>query len=161
MANHRINSVEELPARHRESAREQLARSKFARPATAAAKLPANVADIRRRDYKREYLDSLERAGLPAPELEQLFDPVRKWRFDFCWRNSNGLIVLAVEYEGISADIKKSGHQTRDGMFKNIEKYNAAALARICVIRITYNDVKSGKALEWTETALRDLLEIE
>lgn len=161
--NLRFNSVEDLPDAVLERNRERLIALKFARPeAPVLAKDKPNVTrlpDRAKRDYKQEFLLGLKAVGLPEPEREVRFHPERKWRLDYCFRDRNKRIVLAVEYEGQQFDANKSAHQSHTAFSSNVEKYNSAALAGICLLRITWRDVKSGKAIEWTTTAYRNLFD--
>lgn len=78
---------------------------------------------------KGEYkLSSLEAkflaciAGLPQPEREHRFHPVRKWRLDFVWLDRK----LAVEVHGgafTNGAHNRGGHQASD-----LEKLNEAQL---------------------------------
>lgn len=63
----------------------------------------------------------MARCGLPAPETEYLFHPVRRWRFDFAWPDA--LVYLEVE-GGIYTE---GAHGSISGALRDIEKYNAAA----------------------------------
>ena len=64
-------------------------------------------------------------------QREFLFDPERKWRFDW----AVPLKKLAWEYEGLMSE--KSGHTTVTGFTGNTEKYNEAAAQGWRVIRYT------------------------
>jgi very-short-patch-repair endonuclease len=80
-------------------------------------------------------------AGLPAPEREHRFHPTRRWRFDFAWPDR----LVAVEVEG---GIWRGGRHTRGtGYCRDVEKYNAAALAGWTVLRVTPEMVRSGEAV--------------
>ncbi len=58
--------------------------------------------------------------GLPEPEHDVRFHPVRAWRFDFVWRDAG----VAVEVEGA---VFQRGRHTRGAGFEgDCEKYNAA-----------------------------------
>lgn len=62
-------------------------------------------------------------AGLPIPQREFRFDPVRKWRIDFAYPDKK----LAIEIEG---GIFTHGRHARVGGFlSDIEKYNALVKA--------------------------------
>jgi very-short-patch-repair endonuclease len=81
-------------------------------------------------------------SGLPQPEAEYVFHPLRKWRFDRAWPDRK----LAVECEGA---VFTGGRHTRGGGFtKDCEKYNAAAILGWRVLRFTSAMVKSGSAME-------------
>lgn len=69
--------------------------------------------------------------GLPL-FTEQMFHVKRKWRLDFI---IPGTPAIALEYEGLMSE--QSGHTTIRGFTDNTEKYNAAGLAGILVLRYT------------------------
>lgn len=70
--------------------------------------------------------------GIPAPEVEYVFAPPRKWRFDFFWGHRAG---VALEVEG---GIWTGGaHGRGSGIKRDIEKYNEAACQGIRVLRVT------------------------
>jgi very-short-patch-repair endonuclease len=88
--------------------------------------------------------------GLPQPEREYRFDPVRRWRFDFCWPAAK----LAVEVDG---GIWFGRHTRGRGFAADHEKMNAAVLAGWRVLRFTPEMVQDGTALE----ALKALLTVK
>ena len=78
--------------------------------------------------------------GLGAPPWREqyVFHDSRKWRFDFAWPERK----IAFEMEGAIwmkgfGGRTGGGHSHPMGIEKDIEKYNAAAIAGWCVIRIT------------------------
>lgn len=75
------------------------------------------------------------------PLREYKFHPDRKWRFDFYFP----IAKLAVEIEGGMAMYGR--HQRPGGFEKDAEKYNAAALMRITVLRYTTRMVTNGTAI--------------
>lgn len=82
-------------------------------------------------------------AGLDLPEMEYLFAPPRKWRFDFCWPNQ-GKVALEVEggaYHG-------PGHRSVNVFLSNMEKYNAATILGWRVLRCTVKEFENGTGLE-------------
>ena len=84
----------------------------------------------------------------PEPQREYRFAPPRRWRLDFVWPARK----LAVEVEG---GTYTGGRHTRGlGFQKDVEKYNAAALAGWRVLRVTARDIKRGVALNLIERAL-------
>jgi very-short-patch-repair endonuclease len=86
---------------------------------------------------------------LPAPEREWRFHPTRMWRLDFCWPGRK----LAVEVEG---GVWSGGRHTRGaGFIKDAEKYNAAAMAGICVLRFTTDQVRDGTAIATLKEAFQ------
>lgn len=80
-------------------------------------------------------------AGLPEPEREQRFHPVRKWRADFMWRRQQ----LIVEVEGGTWQVGR--HQRPEGFERDCRKYNEAALRNWKVLRFTRAMIESGEAL--------------
>lgn len=73
-------------------------------------------------------------------ERQARFDPVRKWRFDFFCRSHN----LAVEVEG--GTFIAGRHSRGAGMREDMEKYNAAALLGIKVLRFDALMVEPAKS---------------
>lgn len=73
----------------------------------------------------------LRAAGLPAPEAEHRFHPVRRWRFDFAWPEHR----VALEVEG--AVWARGRHVRPAGFLGDMEKYNTAAAAGWLVLRCT------------------------
>lgn len=69
--------------------------------------------------------------GLPEPEPEHRFAAPRKWRFDFAWPQHR----IALEVEG--GVFIQGRHSRGAGMVKDMEKYNAAAVAGWRVLRVT------------------------
>lgn len=77
------------------------------------------------------------------PEREVELFPGRKWRFDFWFRDRG----IAVEIEG-GTSFGKSRHSRGEGFEADARKYNAAAMAGICVLRFTTGMVMSGEAID-------------
>ena len=77
------------------------------------------------------------------PEREVQLFPGRQWRFDFWFRDRG----IAVEIEG-GTSFGKSRHSRGDGFEQDARKYNAAAIAGICVLRFTTKMVESGEAID-------------
>lgn len=99
-------------------------------------------------DPERALETRIIQAGLPRPEQEWRFHPVRKWRFDFAYP----ALMVAVEIEG---GTWSGGRHTRgDGYEKDCEKYNTAALMGWKVIRLTTGMIADGRAIEWIGKAL-------
>lgn len=85
--------------------------------------------------------------GVPEPEREHMFHPVRRWRFDFSWP----ALRLAVEIEG--GTWAQGRHTSGAGFEADCLKYNEAALLGWCVLRFTGGMVKSGEAAAYTVKA--------
>ena len=88
-------------------------------------------------------------AGLPEPEREYRFHPVRRWRFDFAWPEYK----VAVECEG--GTWSKGRHVRGLGFRQDCTKYNEAALMGWIVLRVTSHHIAQGKALVWLMRALQ------
>lgn len=84
---------------------------------------------------------------IPRPTVEYIFARPRMWRFDFAWPDR----MVAVEYEGIYGG-GKSRH-TAGGFVGDCEKYSMAAILGWCVVRVTADMVKAGKAIALIEMA--------
>jgi hypothetical protein len=89
----------------------------------------------------------LQAAGLPLPIQEYRFAPPRRWRFDYAWPDR----LLAVEVEG---GVWTRGRHVRGaGYLADLEKYTEAALRGWCVLRVTPDMVRDGRALRLVERA--------
>jgi len=69
---------------------------------------------------------------------EHQFDPGRKWRFDYLIEHGGDRV--GIEYEGMGVGKNKNakgGHQTITGFSGNCDKYNAATVQGIRVLRYT------------------------
>jgi len=72
--------------------------------------------------------------GLPLFR-EQRFHAMRKWRLDFL---IPGRQPIAIEYEGLGYG--KTGHTESHRYTDNTDKYNAAQMAGILVLRYTFSN---------------------
>ena len=97
----------------------------------------------------------MKEQGIPKPLLEYQFHPTRKWRFDFSWPqdgpNGDG---IALEVEG--GVWTRGRHGRGSGIVKDMEKYNAAALAGWLVLRVLPKDL----CTDTTATMLRMALNV-
>jgi len=107
---------------------------------------------------EEEFQFQCRAVGLPEPEREFRFHPVRRWRFDFAWPDKK----IAVEIEGVTyygnnknGTMKLGRHQTSKGLTADCEKYGEAMLLGWTVYRCTQQLVKSGQALTVIEKLLR------
>jgi very-short-patch-repair endonuclease len=88
--------------------------------------------------------------GLPMPETEVRFHPVRKWRADFLWREPHMLIV---ELDG---GVYVQGRHSRGaGIEKDCEKFAEAMALGYRVMRVTPRHVRNGQAVQWIEKVLK------
>lgn len=82
--------------------------------------------------------------GIPKYETEFKFHPERKWRFDYAWFDEVAelecfLPKVALEVEG---GVWTGGrHTSGSGFVKDMEKYNAAAMAGWRIIRCQPKDL--------------------
>ncbi len=89
-------------------------------------------------------------AGLPAPEREYRFHPVRRWRFDAAWPEQK----LAVEVMG---GVWNGGRHARGaGYEQDAEKQNTAIGLGWRLLRFTPSMLKDGTSVVGQ---VRDLLE--
>lgn len=101
-------------------------------------------------DYKAEFEQQLSLVGIQV-EREFVFAPPRKWRSD--WRIVDTKILI--EFEGGLFQKRAAGHSSVSGILRDVQKYNAAAIAGWIVIRITPKFIPTGEALKWVEDALK------
>jgi very-short-patch-repair endonuclease len=86
-------------------------------------------------------------AGLGVPVKEFMFHPVRKWRVDYFFPR----LGLAVEVEG---GIWQYGRHNRASSFiKDMEKYNALALAGIHLMRFQPKQMPSEAIVDIVDFA--------
>lgn len=88
-------------------------------------------------------------AGVPAPESEHRFHPVRKWRFDYAWTNEK----LALEIEG--GTWTKSRHTSGKGYRNDCIKYSTAAIMGWRVIRCTTCMINDMTVVELLQMAFK------
>lgn len=106
-----------------------------------------------RRDYKQAFLSQLQIAGVEVPVPEFAFAaPERRWRFDFAYLD----LKIAIEYQGgVFFQGAHTGHTSTKGITKDFEKFTEASLRGWMLILIDAGSVRSGKALEWVERAIK------
>lgn len=92
---------------------------------------PARPATVNRlQKYNPELvLTFFEEWHLEPPRLEYRFHLTRLWRFDFAWPNQR----VALEVEG--GIFKGQGHASINGILRDLEKYNEAAILGWRVLR--------------------------
>lgn len=71
---------------------------------------------------------------------EYNFNPLRRWRADWCIIGDNPRIRVLVEFEGLA--FRKTGHTTSEGYTANAEKYNSAQSLGWVVLRYTFMNYK-------------------
>jgi len=95
-------------------------------------------------------LFQIRAVGLPEPEQEYRFHPVRKWRFDFAYPDK----LIGIEVEG--GTWVKGRHTRGQGFENDCEKYNEAAMLGWKVLRYTGKTINSGEAINQIEKALEE-----
>jgi very-short-patch-repair endonuclease len=88
--------------------------------------------------------------GLPTPETEVRFHPVRKWRADYLWRQER----LICEVDG--GVFVQGRHSRGAGIEKDVEKFAEAMALGYRVLRVTTRHVKNGQAVTWIERILKE-----
>jgi len=92
----------------------------------------------------------IQAVGLPPPVREHRFAPPRRWRFDYAWPGHR----LALEVEG---GVWTGGRHVRGrGYERDCEKYNEAALRGWCVLRVTSDMLRDGRALQLLERVFQE-----
>lgn len=113
-------------------------------------------------DLEAALLFHIRAEKLEPPELQWVFAPPRRYRFDFAWPGRR----LAVEVDGGTrgrrceqcGDIKAAGRHTRmAGIEADAEKYSLAAIDGWKIIRVTAAQVEDGRAVGWVKRALREV----
>jgi len=87
-------------------------------------------------------------AGLPEPEREYRFHPVRRWRFDFAYPDK----MIAIECEG--GTWSGGRHSRGQGFEDDCIKYNTAAIMGWTVLRFTGKLINNWYAISVIEEAL-------
>jgi len=104
---------------------------------------------------EERFAQEIRAMKLPAPEREFAFHDTRRWRFDFAWPQFR----LAVEIEG---GVWNQGRHTRPhGFIADTEKYNTAHLLGWTVLRFTGPDIRSGRAIDLTQSMLARAADVE
>jgi hypothetical protein len=116
---------------------------------------PSPVAKVspKRKDgaqcYKGNPARALIACGLPVPECEHRFHPVRRWRFDYAWVAQK----VALEVEG--GAWTKGRHTRGKGFVGDIEKYNAAVTMGWRVVRCVPDDLLASRTIETLKHLLK------
>jgi len=93
-----------------------------------------------------EFIELCKAHGLPIPEREYRFHPIRWWRIDYCWPEYK----LAVEIEG---GIWIYGRHNRAiGYKKDMEKYNQLAIQGYWKLQFTPQEITNGYAIDVIKT---------
>lgn len=99
-------------------------------------------------ELEQDLIWHIKAVGLPEPEREYRFHPIRKWRFDLAWPD----LKIAAEVEG---GVWTKGRHTRGaGFIKDCQKYNAAAELGWFVYRFPGALISSGEAIAVLERVI-------
>lgn len=93
-------------------------------------------------------LAAIHDAGLPLPDLEHKFHPVRRWRFDMAW------IARGVACEVEGGTFIQGRHSRGVGMDGDMQKYSEAAIDGWLVVRVSARMIRNGDATEYIRRAL-------
>jgi hypothetical protein len=106
--------------------------------------------EVSKSELEAALLFQIKVIGLPPPEQEFRFHPVRRWRFDGAYPDK----LLAYEIHG---GVWTGGRHVRgNGFTKDCEKYTEAAKLGWRILHFTAKHVNSGEAVGAIEEALND-----
>jgi very-short-patch-repair endonuclease len=93
---------------------------------------------------ERRFVQQLTEAGFT--DYQRNYFPItgRDWELDFCWPSRK----MAVEIDGMA-------HRTKGRFKADFQKHAALLLAGWLVLRVCGDDIRQGRAINWT----KDLLE--
>ena len=92
----------------------------------------------------------LKEEGLPLPRREWEFHHERQWRIDYAFTAPDEMVALEVE-----GGVYTRGRHTRgSGFMKDVEKYNALALAGYRLIRCTPSTLATQATIDLIREAL-------
>ena len=111
--------------------------------------------------YLEEMLaQHIQWAGLPAPQREFRFAPPRRWRIDFAWGapgymqdHSHDFPVVFVR--PLAVEVQGEVHRIKGRFDADIPKIQALTLAGWRYLPISSKDIRTGKAIELIEKALK------
>lgn len=93
--------------------------------------------------------------GLPTPETEFIFHPVRKWRLDYAWIKEK----IACEIEGgiwiKGASGRGGAHSLPSNIVRDMEKSNEALRLGWRIFRFTPQQLRKGYAQEFMKTVFK------
>lgn len=103
-----------------------------------------------KRDLPGELFSQILKAGLPLPDREHEFHPVRAWRFDLAWVDQK----IAIECHG---GVWVGGRHTRgEGYTEDRAKMNEAISLGWRVVEVTAEQIEAGLALAWARRTLEE-----
>jgi hypothetical protein len=95
--------------------------------------------------------------GLPEPATETRFDPVRRWRADYLWRDARVILEVdgGIYRGGHDPGTATGGHSSIAGIVRDMDKANAAQLAGYLYLRTTPAHVARGDVVDLLRRALK------
>ena len=116
--------------------------------AVTPAQAKRMIAKAKRTALEDRLLADLAKLGLPVPEREYRFHPVRKWRFDLAYPSR----FIAIECDG---GTWSGGRHVRGAGYQcDAEKFNAASRLGWAVFHYTGGMIRSGYAAREIAEAL-------
>ena len=116
--------------------------------AVTTAEAIALIRKAKRTVLEDRLLADLAKLGLPVPEREYRFHPVRKWRFDLAYPSR----FIAIECDG--GTWSGGRHVRGAGYQRDAEKFNAASRLGWAVFHYTGAMIRSGEAAREIAEAL-------
>ena len=104
----------------------------------------------------------LREHGITEPRAEYQFHAKRRWRFDFAWPEWR--VALEIEggvfgYRTATGKRQAGAHRSVQGVLRDIEKYNAAALAGWRVLRVLPSTLYTEETVALLKSALGETIE--
>jgi hypothetical protein len=97
--------------------------------------------------------------GGPALTKEYKFSAARRWRLDYYIESASGSKRFGIELEG---GLYSGGRHSRPAGYRgDIEKYNAAAMAGITVLRLGTGQVDAAHVAEIADYVRRQMKEVK
>lgn len=115
-------------------------------------------------DYKAKLVSFLESApreyGMEwTVKAEHRFHPVRRWRFDWVWINTDGEPVgIAIEYDGIFFGNRSGvgGHGSAKGLISDHDKANEAQVRGWQIFKCNAHSVQTGEFFNFMRSVLAE-----
>lgn len=94
------------------------------------------------------FLALLNAAGLPAPELEYVFHPIRRFKADYAWPVEKLIIERQGGVWAKDGTRAKKAHTEPLAILRDYEKANLAQLAGYTYLQFTPDQLDSGSVIE-------------
>lgn len=103
---------------------------------------------------ERDLLFQIKAAGLPDPETEVRFHPVRKWRLDLAWPDLEQPLGVEIQGGGWGRGKHRGKHHRPQGYRNDCEKMAHALMEGWRILFVVPEQIRSGEALAWIEELL-------